>query len=386
MNIYTARFGRQIENGDILPPWQLPSRPRFRDTTVNQATFRPGDEVYISDEDLKAGVKPPDGYQNAHVGDPGYETFTYVGDGGAAAAEEYNAILGGLAEGQIAAAEAQTAIAEDQNDLSKERYKYWEREFKPTEKALNRAARVGIDPNYAAARAGADVTAAFDKSSRIQDRDMMRAGIDPSSPKYQQMSRQLSIARAAAEAGARNQARTTTQDVNYGRLYQSAQLGRDIPAQAMSQAGLAAQTYGAAAGTLRGAASTYGQGFNATMQSNQMALDASQFQQQMAFQQNQLNAQNSAAGMNAVGQLVGTAGTVAALSFCWVAREVYGATNAKWLWFRHWMLNVAPAWFRSLYIQHGPRVAEWLRGKTSIKTLIRVWMDARIHTLQGASA
>jgi len=36
------------------------------------------------------------------------------------------------------------------------------------------------------------------------------------------------------------------------------------------------------------------------------------------------------------------------LVICWVAREVYGADNPRWLEFRTWLLTQAPAWFRDL--------------------------------------
>jgi hypothetical protein len=66
---------------------------------------------------------------------------------------------------------------------------------------------------------------------------------------------------------------------------------------------------------------------------------------------------------------------------CWVAREVYGEDNPKWLMFREWLFTKAPSWFRSLYIQHGERFAAFLRTKTTLKRLIRKWMDSRIKTL-----
>lgn len=71
----------------------------------------------------------------------------------------------------------------------------------------------------------------------------------------------------------------------------------------------------------------------------------------------------------------------AAGGICWVAREVYGEDNPKWLMFREWLLTKAPDWFRNLYIKHGERFAAFLRTKPSLKRLIRKWMDSRIQTL-----
>ena len=64
--------------------------------------------------------------------------------------------------------------------------------------------------------------------------------------------------------------------------------------------------------------------------------------------------------------------------FCWVARAVYGVDNPKWLRFREWMLNDAPAWFRNAYLRHGHRVARWITPHAGVKALIRRWMDSVI--------
>lgn len=61
--------------------------------------------------------------------------------------------------------------------------------------------------------------------------------------------------------------------------------------------------------------------------------------------------------------------------FCWVAREVYGQNNIKWQLFRSWMLNQSPEWFLKLYIKHGESTASFLKNKTTLKNIIRIWMD-----------
>jgi hypothetical protein len=63
---------------------------------------------------------------------------------------------------------------------------------------------------------------------------------------------------------------------------------------------------------------------------------------------------------------------------CWVAREVYGVENPKWVLFREWLFSKAPAWFRNLYIKYGERFAEFISNKPKLKSLIRRWMDSRI--------
>jgi hypothetical protein len=61
--------------------------------------------------------------------------------------------------------------------------------------------------------------------------------------------------------------------------------------------------------------------------------------------------------------------------FCWVAREVYGQNNIKWQLFRSWMLNQSPKWFLELYLKHGESTANFLKNKTTLKNIIRIWMD-----------
>jgi len=81
-------------------------------------------------------------------------------------------------------------------------------------------------------------------------------------------------------------------------------------------------------------------------------------------------------GIGGIAQGIGSAGGLAA--FCWVAREVYGIDNPKWLEFREWMLNDAPSWLRNMYLKHGPKVAEFISDKPLLKTIIRTWMNGRI--------
>jgi len=75
-----------------------------------------------------------------------------------------------------------------------------------------------------------------------------------------------------------------------------------------------------------------------------------------------------------VGSLGGTAGIFA----CWVAREVYGADNPKWLEFREWMFTKASDNLRNFYLEYGERIAKSIRNKPKIKAIIRKWMDSKI--------
>ena len=88
-------------------------------------------------------------------------------------------------------------------------------------------------------------------------------------------------------------------------------------------------------------------------------------------------AQADAARSSSFMDFAGTIGA-AAIGACWVAREVYGVQNPKWIMFRTWLLNDAPSWFRNLYINHGERFARFISNKPVLKAIIRKWMNTRI--------
>jgi len=92
-----------------------------------------------------------------------------------------------------------------------------------------------------------------------------------------------------------------------------------------------------------------------------------------AGMQAQADAASSAGTMGAIGSIAG-----AAIGMCWVAREVYGIENPKWLEFREWMLNDAPSWLRNLYLKYGERTAKFISNKPRVKSIIRKWMNTKI--------
>jgi len=88
---------------------------------------------------------------------------------------------------------------------------------------------------------------------------------------------------------------------------------------------------------------------------------------------------------NIAGGVGGLLGKVAPFGLiCWVAREVYGNDNPKWLQFREWMLTKASDNLRNFYIKNGEKIAESIRNKPIIKAIIRKWMDGKIIELNGA--
>jgi len=201
----------------------------------------------------------------------------------------------------------------------------------------------------------------------------------------QQRSRQASLARGrigdssslAAEALGRSdytsQFAKPAFDMN--RLL-AGDVGNTILGRPSSAIGLGGSMLGAAQ---EGASGPMGpQLFDPNMGIN-MALQ--QRSQDVTFQGMQAQA-NAASQSSSGGGLLDFAGTIGSALItsppCWVAREVYGIENPKWLEFREWMLNDAPSWLRNLYLKYGERTAKFISNKPRIKSIIRKWMNTKI--------
>ena len=70
-----------------------------------------------------------------------------------------------------------------------------------------------------------------------------------------------------------------------------------------------------------------------------------------------------------------TLGATALGGLCWVAREVYGEDDHRWLQFRTWLLTDAPVAFRAAYVKHGAAVAEVVKRAPILKRALRPLMD-----------
>lgn len=114
---------------------------------------------------------------------------------------------------------------------------------------------------------------------------------------------------------------------------------------------------------------------------NANALGQSFINNTFATDQNRQNAyvaKNAGAGIGSgTGKIVGS--IVAGAAACWVAREVYGTQDPKWMIFREWMLHEAPSWFRKLYLTFGERFARFIHDKPQWKNVIRTFMDSIVN-------
>jgi hypothetical protein len=99
---------------------------------------------------------------------------------------------------------------------------------------------------------------------------------------------------------------------------------------------------------------------------------------QMAQQSNLANQQQANSLWGSLASLGGAGLYAAAMPgplFCWVAREVYGNHDPRWIRFREWMLNKAPRWLARAYRRNGPRWALWLHRHPKAKPIVRWFMN-----------
>ena len=78
--------------------------------------------------------------------------------------------------------------------------------------------------------------------------------------------------------------------------------------------------------------------------------------------------------MQNIGNIIGIASM-----FCWVAREVYGPENPKWLEFREYMVERAPWWLNRLYWKFGQRFAAFISNKPKTKKFLQKIMDKLVE-------
>lgn len=65
---------------------------------------------------------------------------------------------------------------------------------------------------------------------------------------------------------------------------------------------------------------------------------------------------------------------------CWVAREIYGINNYKWIIFRDWLYSSnGPVWLQKIYTKYGRQFAKFISNKSMIKKLIKYLMDTVVN-------
>lgn len=84
---------------------------------------------------------------------------------------------------------------------------------------------------------------------------------------------------------------------------------------------------------------------------------------------------------NTVGDIAKAIGTVAGFA-CWVAREIYGVGDFRWVIFASWLKWRAPGWFRYLYYRFGMAWAKWLHQHPRLKRVVKWWMDRKVRQME----
>ena len=77
--------------------------------------------------------------------------------------------------------------------------------------------------------------------------------------------------------------------------------------------------------------------------------------------------------------LAAIAATAISGRVCWVARAAFGEADIRWMIFRAWLIDDAPAWFRWLYIRYGELIGNWLAGRDSARSVVRAMMMPAIN-------
>jgi hypothetical protein len=245
------------------------------------------------------------------------------------------------------------------------------------------------------ANATQQAIAGLDPNARRNYELMQQQGADELALGTQLSQQETDIAQGAARAAATARGLTFSRQGGDLEILNTYQMGQQRQAQRRQYAAGALQTaqgmqqYGAQAylspamqgsslysipGMIQGAEGAMsGYGPRVLQPESQYLTDIrqSRIQAQMATQQ--ANATRSAGMMSGLATLGS-----AAIMFCWVAREVYGKDNPKWLVFREWMLTCAPDWLYDLYMKHGEGFAKFISDKPLLKWMVRKTMDALV--------
>ncbi len=109
--------------------------------------------------------------------------------------------------------------------------------------------------------------------------------------------------------------------------------------------------------------------FNASIFGTQANIFGTQSQAATATRGQNVSMINS--GIGQVGSLAET-GMAGAFLFCWVAAELFGGwNNPKTEAVRYYIGNIAPKWFKNIYLKYGERFARFIHNKPWLKAIIR---------------
>ncbi len=162
---------------------------------------------------------------------------------------------GGASDANAAAANANNASAQasrDQTALANDQWNYYKQNFQPLESGLVAEAKDYGSPaemEKAAADAHSDITRAYGLQRDVAARNARSFGLDPSSGRYVDATRELALSEAASDAGGQNIARQGIKNLAFGKKLDVVGIGKGIPASA--SAGLNAASANSSAASAR---------------------------------------------------------------------------------------------------------------------------------------
>lgn len=135
----------------------------------------------------------------------------------------------------------QLATAEQQQDWAKEDRARYKDTFQPLEDDFIKEATDYASPERQerlASEAKADVMSSADQQRQITQRQMASMGLNPASGRFQGVTRSGDLTTALASAGAQNNARTAVRDKGLALKADAINMGRGLPSQASTAAGM----------------------------------------------------------------------------------------------------------------------------------------------------
>lgn len=176
----------------------------------------------------------------------------------------------GMHDQQMGLAQEGMEFGRQHYDWSRGLHDDYRQRFDPVLGELTTEAMANRTPDYGAI--SADARAAFDGARMADQRNLARYGIRPGDGQWGATERRYGIGRAAAEVGARQQARRQNEDARYNRLAQLYGVGMGLQGQAMSGMGQGMSMYqGAAGGGMNAAGQQAGYHGQQAAYHNQMA-------------------------------------------------------------------------------------------------------------------
>ena len=229
--------------------------------------------------------------------------------------EEIAPVLKQIYESQLTQAEANQRRADEYADYERNTFRPLEQSIVADAKAYDTDAK----REKLARQAAGDVSQAFGVARDQASRQFQSQGIRSDSGRFAALNNQLNVQEALARAGAQTSARNQADDLGYARKLDAAGLGRNLAPNASTAYGVALSAGNSAATNAQAGSNMMGQGYQGALQglsgaSSSYGTAGNIYGQEFSgrLQGYQANQMASAAKMQAIGSLAGSATGAAA--------------------------------------------------------------------------